>query len=176
MCWTWEKEREVPIAQSKLWPEGNESKNKKRILGESVAAGGKTMTREWEGLVDRRSGCKRSKEREREREQEGERIRRDDQTKRKRERDQLKRPRARTRSGGWERVVDGGRGAVEHVRLGRATTAEGIGARRYRPRRPARRGAGLRGGTRLPRRERGPQPGAAACHCWRQLIVEASRH
>lgn len=39
--------------QSKLWPEGNESKNKTYIGRVSRAAGGKTMTREWEGLVDR---------------------------------------------------------------------------------------------------------------------------
>lgn len=39
--------------QSKLWPEGNESKNKTYIGRVSRAAGGKTVTREWEGLVDR---------------------------------------------------------------------------------------------------------------------------
>lgn len=39
--------------QSKLWPEGNESKNKTYIGRVSRAAGGKTVTGEWEGLVDR---------------------------------------------------------------------------------------------------------------------------
>lgn len=38
-------------------------------------------------------------------------------------------------------------------------------------------GSREREGYGMGRGERGGlQPGAAACHCWRQLIVEASRH
>lgn len=65
--------------QSKLWPEGNESKNKTYIGRVSRAAGGKTVTREWEGLVDRQGdGGGAARERSGERE----RVRRTDATRR----------------------------------------------------------------------------------------------
>lgn len=170
--------RHLPMAtQSKLWPEGNESKNK-TYIGRVSRAGGKTVTREWEGLVDRQGDG--GGERESARGRRDATGWTDEPT--KRERGEFS-EREHERGDGGERADGGlrtGRRRACAVRKG--IDGEGIGARGHRPSRrgAAESSAGSRKrGTRRPRqprRERGSQPGAAACHCWRQLIVEASRH
>lgn len=124
--------------RSKLWPEGNESKNKMYIGRVSRGWRKDGDAREREGLVDRRGD-----DGERGRKSEGEIVRA-----RERER--------KTDIGGrrGERMADRGRGAVEHVRLGRAAMARGS-ARGDTVRRGIAREGGVRDGT---RREGGCSP------------------
>lgn len=90
--------------QSKLWSEGNESKNKTYIGRVSRAAGGKTVTREWEGLVDRQGdgGGGGGGERERERV----RTRRDGRTDRRRESEASSAGENAREAAGEERMAD----------------------------------------------------------------------